>query len=164
MCAVKWNIDLVKDYVNKNGDGDILITDIYKNSNTKLEYKCHICNEIYSIDWNSFIKGYRHYMCPEKDRGKGKRTPYEEVKQYYEDHGYILISKEYKNINEKLETLCPNNHTYMSLFYYFKQGYRCPICSHNKKNIDQTFTLDYVKNYILEHGDGDILISEKYIL
>jgi len=164
MCAVKWNIDLVKDYVNKNGDGDILITDIYKNSNTKLEYKCHICNEIYSIDWNSFIKGYRHYMCPaNEDRGKGKRIPYEEVKKYYEDNGYILISETYKNASEKLETICPNGHIYMSRFSDFKQGYRCPICFHIKKNIDQTFTLDYVKNYILEHGDGDILVSEKYV-
>jgi hypothetical protein len=164
MCAVKWNIDLVKKYIEENGNGDILITDTYKNSNTKLEYKCHMCNEIYSIDWNSFIKGYRHYMCSaNEDRGKGKRLLYEDVKKYYEENGYTLVSKKYKNSNKKLETRCPNDHVYFCRFSDFKKGYRCSICSHAQRNINQTFKIDYVKKYILEHGNGDILISKDYI-
>ena len=161
MCAVKWNIDLVRDYVEKNGSGEMLISTVYKNSNTKLEYRCRVCNDIYSIDWNSFIKGYRHHLCPSKDRGKGLRIPYAEVKQYYEDAGYVLISETYKTVSEKLKTICPNNHVYLSRFSDFKRGYRCGICSHIKQGIEQTFTLDYIRNYILLYGDGDILISQE---
>jgi hypothetical protein len=162
--AIKWNIDLVRQFVEENGDGDKLISDVYKNSNTKLKYRCNACDSEYSIDWNSFIKGYRHYLCPDnKDRGKGKRTPYAEVKDYYENNGYILVSEAYRNQNEKLETICPNNHTYFSRFSDFKQGNRCPICFHAQKNINQTFKLDYVKDYILMHGDGDFLVSEEYL-
>lgn len=57
------------------------------------------------------------------------RLSYSTVKKLIEEGGYILISKAYVNSFTKLETCCPNGHSYKVSFNAFtKAKSRCPIC------------------------------------
>lgn len=56
------------------------------------------------------------------------RYNYEDIKKYFEENGYKLISKEYKNFNTILESICPKGHQYCVRFKNFKAGRRCPKC------------------------------------
>jgi very-short-patch-repair endonuclease len=57
----------------------------------------------------------------------------DEVRQYFENYNYKLISTEYINSSLKLLSICPNGHEYNVSYNKFQQGKRCPKCSGNKK-------------------------------
>lgn len=84
-----------------------------------------------------------------------KKLTYEEVKEYIDNEGHKLLSKEYVNNSTKLDIQCPHGHIFHPNFCNFKKGSRCPVCN-NKKH-----TYEYVKKYIEEQGYE--LISKEYI-
>ena len=84
-----------------------------------------------------------------------KKLTYEEVREYINNEGYELLSKEYVNNSTKLDIQCPHGHIFHPSFCNFKKGSRCPICN-NKKH-----TYEYVKKYIEEQGYK--LISKEYV-
>lgn len=53
---------------------------------------------------------------------------YKYIKEFIEKEGYELITDEYVDIKQKLETICPNGHIYYTSFKNFKSGRRCPEC------------------------------------
>ena len=83
------------------------------------------------------------------------RLNYEDVKFFIENmedkngnKGFRLISTTY-SYKEKLEIVCPFNHTFHSQFRHIKNsGSRCPYCSQTKK-----LTYEEVKNFINNSTD-----------
>ena len=83
------------------------------------------------------------------------RLNYEDVKFFIENmedkngnKGFRLISTTY-SYKEKLEIVCPFNHTFHSQFRHIKNsGSRCPYCSQTKK-----LTYEEVKNFIYNSTD-----------
>lgn len=59
---------------------------------------------------------------------------FSDVKKFFEDNGYELLSTEYKRSSEKLEYKCPNNHIHEMSWDNFKQGKRCPTCKREINN------------------------------
>lgn len=53
---------------------------------------------------------------------------YAYVKQMFEKDNYTLISESYNSFSDKLDTICPNGHSYATSFKNFRGGRRCPKC------------------------------------
>lgn len=78
--------------------------------------------------------------------------------------GDILISDKYINKKERLEFLCFRcGKKYFLSWDGFQQGRRCQSCAKNGIYEKQKKSIDDIRRYIEENGDGDFLISEEYI-
>lgn len=86
-----------------------------------------------------------------------KRLTYKEVKEFIEEKGCKLISKEYKNGKEKLEIECKCGNHFLCNLKNFKSSkkYNCPRCSYH------SLTYEEVKLDIEKHGSK--LISSEYV-
>ena len=76
------------------------------------------------------------------------RKNYSEIKDYIENEGYEIISKEYINAHTKLKMRCISGHECEISWNNFSNGKRCKQCHLESKR----WTLDYIKNYLLEYG------------
>lgn len=102
--------------------GYILLSE-YVNSVTKVKVQCPE-GHIYDVTFHMFKNG-------------GTRCPYcanviisyDEIKNYIESEGYVLLSKTYINAKTKLKLQCPHNHIFEINWNNFKSGKRCPECS-----------------------------------
>jgi len=56
----KLKYEFVRDFINKE---ELLISDEYVDSKTKLEIKCKTCNENYTQNFSSYQNGHRHKKC-----------------------------------------------------------------------------------------------------
>jgi GNAT superfamily N-acetyltransferase len=91
-------------------------------------------------------KGARCPAC----QGKTLYT-IETVKNLFLEKGYILITQNYENMHQKLETMCPNGHSYITtLDVYTKHRLGCLKC----RGV-QRYSVEEVR---------DILKKENYIL
>jgi GNAT superfamily N-acetyltransferase len=78
------------------------------------------------------------------------------VKDHFEKNGYTLISKEYKRAANKMETMCPNGHSYfISAYSFIKLKSRCPTCKGIKK-----YTLEEISDILRK--EGYVLLSKTY--
>lgn len=75
----------------------------------------------------NFKTGFRCRECS----GNQKKS-IEEVRQYFENEGYQLISKNYKDAFSKLNYICPSGHEEEMSWDNFRAGKRCPSCHDSK--------------------------------
>ena len=104
-------------------EGYELLSKTYENAFSKLEVKCSE-GHIYKVRYNDFQQGAR---CPYCCRTNASFT-YDYVKNFIEDTGYILHSKEYINSSTPLKVECLRGHKYKVPFIRFSRGGRCYIC------------------------------------
>lgn len=154
----KLDYDDVRTYIESFGYK--MLSEKYESNTSKIKIKCS-CGNIYNTTYASFKKGNRCRICMAKKVGKNLKFTYEYVKEYIESFGYKLISNEYVNAKKKIKIQCEKNHIYEAPFYRFKSGNRCPVCSHEKLNKSQTYSYDYVKQYI--YDEGFELLSTDYV-
>jgi hypothetical protein len=118
------NIRLTYDFVKSSfeEEGYTLLSNGYKNNNTKLDY---ICPEghTHSITWRDWSTGYRCPYCA----GNVKLT-IEYVREQFKKEGYTLLSKEYINSSTKLSYMCPYGHVHEITYGNWRSGWRCPTC------------------------------------
>jgi len=149
----KYTIKYIKDHFSK--EGYILLTTKYRNNEQKLEYVCPN-NHYGNITWDHWQRGVRCSLCYNAIRGHTVRHSIEFIKSEFEKEGYQLLTTEYKNSNQKLEFICPNNHTYGISYGSWYRGYRCAMCSGMAK-----LSIDFIRN---EFGkEGYILLTNNYI-
>lgn len=118
--AVKWNIDLVRKYVEEHGDGDELVSDTYINSSSKLLFKCARCNHEYSTVWTSFHMGCRCQRCALEKLWNKSRKSKESVIRELEDSNYIIIDDfEYKNNESRINIKDSEGYKYNISFVNF---------------------------------------------
>lgn len=96
---------------------------IYKNSKTSDEVLCPN-GHIYKTTITHFKEGNGCPFCSHR-----AKLTYEYVKEYIKSYGYILLSKEYINANEKLIIQCPKEHIFEMTYAKFYTGQRCPYCN-----------------------------------
>lgn len=148
----KLTYDFVKNEINKTEEY-VLITDTYINNAIKMQILHRACGRIFNMCYNNFRKGN---PCPLCSRDKF-RLSYDFAKSEIEkEPGYVLLSKEYKNNDEKLEIQCHNKHIFYMGLKTFRAGHRCAECVGLKKR-----EYDYVKTYI--ENKKFILVSTEYI-
>ena len=106
----------------------------YKNNDSKLEMKCekgHIFKQRYS---NFKKRKTRCPKCFDERRKFMTFVSYKERKEYVENFGFKLLTKEedYINANQKCKFMCDKGHIYYTKMHDFKAGNRCPICKKSK--------------------------------
>ena len=149
-CAIdkrRHSYEHVKELIEK--EGYTLLSETYKNNRKKLKVRCPE-NHVYETTYYSFKSGRR---CPEC--AGNKKLTYEHIKEQIENEGYALLSKEYKNANNKLKVKCSKGHKYKVNWGHFQQGVRCLECSGSKK-----LTYEFVKEKI--EKEGYKLLSDSY--
>jgi len=144
---LKHSYDYIKQFIED--EGYTLLSDTYKNNNSKLSIRCDKGHE-YNTTFSNFRNGSRCPIC----YGKTVYT-FEYVKSYIGDEGYTLLSDTYINAHSNISIRCSEGHEYSTIFNTFQQGHRCPICFGNLKH-----TYDYIKQYI--NDEGYTLLSDTY--
>lgn len=128
-----------------------LLSKEYKNNHTKLDYLCPE-GHTHSITWRDWYSGYRCPYCA----GKAKKSILD-IKKVFEDEGYILLTKEYKNNKQKLYFICPNGTSHYIRWNDWQQGHRC-ICS----ACDNRITMDIKSVRDILFDEGYTLLSKSY--
>jgi len=121
-CAglVKLSIEVIKNGFEK--EKYKLLSKEYINAHTHLDIICPNGHK-YSTQWNNWQQGKRCPYCA----GKIKKT-IKFIKFQFEKEGYTLISKFYKNAQEKLNYICPKGHKHAITWGMWSQKNRCPSC------------------------------------
>ena len=108
--------DIKKEFEKRNY---ILLTEYsdYINAHTKLNYICDKKHK-YFTTWNNFSKNHKCPFCV------GNRIDYGYIKNKFEEKGFILLTKEYKNNNQKLEYTTLNGIKKTITWKSFQKNYK----------------------------------------
>lgn len=144
---------------------EYMILGKYVNNKTKIKIKHNICNNIYEVTPNMFLKGRRCPFC----YGTPKKTTEQFKKEIYDLLGsdYKVLG-EYKDTNTKIEishVLCGNSY-FVRPYKILHQNHRCPYCSKHKKIILNEFKDKLSDDYTLctnniENSHSDIILLHK---
>ena len=152
-----YNIFLDKGYT--------LLTTEYINSKQQLEYICPNGHK-HHVRLANFITGYGCPYC----YGNAKHN-YEEVKEYIEKEGFILLSVEYINNKSSLDVQCPKGHIFHPTLDNFQHGTRCPYCAKKYKgeeniaNYLSSWDINYARQYKFEKCKNNrVLPFDFYLL
>jgi hypothetical protein len=123
----KWNPKSISEWLRNNRPHLKLVE--YKNRRATL--KCKIDGYTFTSHFATFVA--ENYDCAKCQR-VAKITP-DEFKKVYEAEGYkIIIPKEGITTRSKIQTICPEGHTYLSNFITFRDRIaRCPFCQRKKQ-------------------------------
>ena len=127
--GIKHDIRSVKEYLNKYGEGTVLLSDVYVNAVTDLEFKCK-CGDRFCRTFNdmTFAKRHKCTLCG------GNKTAWniDLIRSFvHENSDCELISTEYTNSNDKLIFRCKCKKIFKTSFAYFNfnRQRRCSNCA-----------------------------------
>lgn len=146
-------IKLTYDNVRKiiQDEGYQLVSEEYISNGKKIDLLCPQ-NHSWSTTLNNFTN--QKSRCPEcSDKAIYNM---ENVRADFIKNNYSLISKEYVRAAEKMESICPNGHTWwVSAYTFIKLKGRCPLCKGIKR-----YTIGEIR--VLLEKEGYFLLSEHY--
>lgn len=144
--------EYIKEYIESYGYK--LLSTEYKNNREKLKIMCDK-GHMFEMEYSSFQQGKRCAKC------KGVyRYNYQEVKEYYNEFGYELISQEYNGANKMLIAKCPKGHLIECTFNSFKNNNtRCDLCKEKIKSKGEDIILEILTSlnieFLKEHNFKD---------
>lgn len=146
-------------------EGYVLVSTSYKNSRTKLETRCPK-GHIYFTTSRNFKDGKRCKTCWHKRLGDLGRKDFEDIKSSFSMEGYSLLTTRYRNVEQKLDFICPNGHRHSMSFHNWKSGWRCVKCRsirqavlYSGENHPQWLGGASLKGYCLIWSDKDYKAS-----
>jgi len=122
-----------------------LLDSEYKNSRTKLRYRCSCGNESLIL-WSHFKSGSRCNKCYKRN------LPISDVKDFFESKDCKLLSKEYINNREKLKYICNCGNISEITYGNFKNGQRCRKCRDSKVSEMFRHSYEFVENFFSQNG------------
>lgn len=143
----KLSLEFVRSEFEKSGYQ--LLTTKYINSDQKLTYLCPNKHK-HSSTWNNWRYGCRCPYCSNKI----KKTV-ASIKLEFEMEGYTLLTKTYRDNQQKLKCICPKGHSHSTSWGNWTNGHRCSFCHGHKK-----LSINFVKSEFKK--EGYILTTEKY--
>lgn len=152
MCNIRWNYELVNQFVKNNSNCTLLSTE-FKTAKTKMLFKCECDNEFETTFERFRLRNKRQCNnCGNKIMMNKQSLSFEEVKKFIEENSECtLLSKIYKNTKEKLKLKCKCGRVFYKSFEKFKSKNKmCKECSYNEISSSQIFDYNFVKSYIEE--------------
>jgi len=132
-------------------EGYVLLSNVYVNSGAKVDFECPHKHRG-QIRYEDFKQGYRCSKC-----AGTKKKIIEEVREFFEQQGYKLLSNEYVNSNTYLAYQCPKGHLgKISWGRFFSTGQRCAMCAGNSPQ-----NIEYIRQQF--EKDGYVLLSTTYV-
>jgi len=148
----KNSYEVVKDKFKS--EGYTLLTKEYTSNRQKLEVICPQGHN-WTANYHAFCAGNRCKTCWSQRRGKDAKLSYTSVKKFIESQGYKLLTKNYTNIYQKLDLVCPNGHKWSVNWANFKHNdcrcAKCP-CSQSKGELE---VYEFIKEYFPTATSGD---------
>jgi hypothetical protein len=144
-------------------NGCVLLEENYENSKQLLNYICQ-CGTVSKIRYNDFRKGVRCQTCKKQKCSKSNdktRLSLSDIKSYFKERDYELISTCYRSNRSKLSYICPNGHEGTTTYSDFKRGRRCKKCYRERRAEIERFSYDYVKAFFEKNSCE--LLEKKYI-
>ena len=131
----KLTYEFVKEQFEK--EGYKLLEEKYINSKSKLKYKCEK-GHYHSITWASWLNGSRCAYC-------ANRPPIDInfINNLFNEEGYNLLTKEYKNAHQKLKYICPDGHKHYITWSNWNKGQRCAYCANVGKKALEFIKLEF---------------------
>lgn len=155
----KKSIQEVKETIEK--EGCLLISDQYKDRHSyDLSIVCN-CGNQFTTSLSSFTRGNdKCKICSKENAARQRRHTIEYVREVFEKAGCILLSKEYKNSNQKLSYICGKCGEVSKIkFSAFQRGrHQCRNCGIQERASKQKYTQEYVEEYFL--SNNCIVLSE----
>lgn len=153
-----YDIDTVKQYFQDFDCG--LITNIYLNSNQKLEYIAS-CGHKHKNTLSDF-KRLIQKQCP--DCHGHKREDLNGVIEFFSNRGCTLLSTEYINASQELNYIAKCGHETTGIFTEFKRlnGLYCSDCR-KSKSTGEKIICDYLKKNNIKYIDEKTFENCKYI-
>jgi len=145
----KLTIEYVRSEFEK--EGYVLLSDVYYNVNTPLEFKCPN-GHTHKIAFSCWRKGQRCAKCTYDSL----RLDLEYVKKSFEKERYILVDDYYINSLTKIALICPNGHNIQMTWSNWKKGHRCKYCAKNVR-----FNIEFIKESF--EKEGYTLLSDEYV-
>jgi hypothetical protein len=131
--------------------GAKLLSNNYKNGNSKLEYECK-CGRIKKVAFKNFYRGSGNcFNCT--------KANISEIKLFFQKNGCALLSKEYSS-KEKLEYVCSCGNRSKALWGNFKHHPRCLLCRNKRVNRFKLVGIEKSKEIFKNHGW--VLLEKEY--
>ena len=92
----------------------------------------------------------------------GKKLTFEEVKNYIESKGHVLLDNVYINDHTHLNLKCPMGHIYSIILNSFKNGRRCRICKGMEATKRQRTPYETVLKKVNEIGRKLLTTKKEY--
>lgn len=128
-CAGQSKPDIDQIRCSFEKEGYTLLTKKYMNRHSKLKYICPN-GHIGFVRWDNWQRTkIKCLRCAAKERAaKYHKKSFEEILKSFEKEGYKLLTKLYRNCEQKLKCICPNGHNYQISWHSWNSGIRCPKC------------------------------------
>lgn len=156
----------VKHYIEvESGSGCKLLSKEYTNNCTPLKIKCKCGNE-FKVNFSKFKDNKKQYcnICGYNIRTKKLRHSYSDIKNEFEKRGYILVSKEYKSLNEQLKYICPKHKDKGILTIWgtnLLKGHGCVYCgAESAGEILKKTNEEFISEMEEKYGDEYIILGE----
>lgn len=157
MCKKKNNINDVKEWLIKHGNGAEVLDEVYLNSKSKMLFKCK-CGNVFSRSFEK-MKSRNSVTCLECS--KHKLWSIEDIRNYVEAGGvFELITNEYISHKQKIKIICKTcGKIHTTSFDSYRQTIgvcrNCntyPIDYNGKKHNMPQWNYENTKKYIAELG------------
>lgn len=140
----KLTLEELRNRINKKGLK--LISDVYTGETCTIEVECQCGNRI-NTTYASIRNSNDIILCQDchsKNKRNIYKTPFEEIRKYYEDNGCVLLSleEEYDNAFSKLKFIGTCGHEHISSYESFKyiSKYKmCPECTIKMNSGENTY-------------------------
>lgn len=155
----KKNLEFVKEQFSKAGC--TLLATEYIGKDAHMPYLCSCGNEeVMVISWANFRKGRRCNKCGQEKRVAKRRLRFEDVRDYFKEHGCTLLETEYINVITKMRYICECDNEWKTSFSDFKLGKRCRKCRYEKAAKSQMLDKEFVFETI--EKEGYKVLSDEY--
>lgn len=127
---------LDKDVVyNEFKERGLIVLSEYVNADSPMKFICPLHEDmgIQLISYSRVKQGQGCRYCGIERRNAQKRKyTIDDVRNIFEQRGCILLSKEYKNVDEKLDYICVCGNKSSISLYEFMRGSNCRACGYKK--------------------------------
>lgn len=147
----KLSIEEARERIKESGKKIKILE--YKRAGEKAKLKCTECGTIWDAVFTNIINrdGKGCPKCSNVSRGYKKALKYNDVRDYVEQTGCSLLSKEYFNNHENLSILYPCGHINKLTLNNFKRGFGCRKCWEKRSYADR-YGSDEVIDILLDNG------------